>query len=217
MMRPSSYFLLLGAAVFFQACSSQRPIQDGTLDCEGLTRLSGTSLGGVCVQTSSAGAFRSAIIEEIEVGVQPVGSVSSSTMVGREARGRYQVGPQEKAELTALAVAASERALATVNLASASDSGSGVLRLRGQILDLVLEAPEDPQSGAKYLLDTIARATLVVELYDSETDALLLRAFDHRATKQLPPGSEGSAVSRMAAVAGLWEAVLVESLGYLPK
>ncbi|TNF88042.1 MAG: DUF3313 family protein, partial [Gammaproteobacteria bacterium] len=157
-----------------------------------------------------------AMLEELQYRFQPVGTSSDTSPVPREAKTRYPVGPQQKTELKSLAVEAFGAALADLRLVEASEASSGVLRVRGEILDVLLEAPVDPESGAKDLFNTIGRATIVVELYDGETDALLLRAFDHRQTEPLP-GDADSPPSQMAAIAGLWQAVLTESVRYLPS
>jgi hypothetical protein len=202
-------------ALFLHGCaSSAPPMQDGVLDCEGLTRLAGTGLGGICIQESITGSYREAMLDEIEYGFRPVGTSSSSSYVGREAGTRYPVGPQQKTELKSLAVEAFDTALGDLGLARSSAAGAGVLRVRGQILDVLLEVPEDPDSGAKYLFDRIGRATIVVELYDSEAKAVLLRAFDHRETAPLSADAD-AAPSQMAAIAGLWQAVLTESMRQL--
>jgi len=211
----SNRALLITVALMLQGCAtSSPPMQDGVLDCEGLERLTGTGLGGVCVQESIAGNYREAMLDDIEYGFRPVGTSSGSPNVGREAGTRYPVGPGQKTELKALAVDAFDAALGDLGLARSSEAGTGVLRVRGQILDVLLEVPEDPDSGAKYLFDRIGRATIVVELYDSESDTVLLRAFDHRQTAPLSADAE-SAPSQMAAIAGLWQAVLTESMRQL--
>lgn len=207
---------LLAGLIFLPAgASGATPLDEGLLDCTGLTRVSGSTLGTVCVADAAAD-YQGAMLDEIEYGFQRVGTTSSSSYVGREAGTRYPVGPQQRKELQALGVEAFASAVAELGLSNESTAGSGVLRVRGHILDVLLETPQDPKSGAKYLFDTIGRATLVVELYDSETDELLLRAFDHRETEPQSTPTEEAAPSYMAAVAGLWEAVLIEAVGYLP-
>ena len=95
-----------------------------------------------------------------------------------------------------------------------------MLGVRGQILDVSLEVPEDPDSGAKYLFDPIGRATIVLELYDSATGEVVLRAFDQRATERPTADAEAEAAessSQMAAIAGLWQAVLSKAVSFLPE
>ncbi len=213
----TSFTLLIGAIALLQACaSSTGPVRDGALDCEGLTRISGTGLGGVCVREGVSGDFGRALLGDVDYGFQPVGTSSGSVMAGQDAKSRYPVGPQQKSELKSLVPEAFNAALGALDLTAATEPGDGVLRVQGQIIDVLLETPEDQESGAKYLFDTIARATLVVEFYDSATDQLLLRAFDHRETEPLAADSS-QAGSHMEALADLWQALLIESAEHLPN
>jgi hypothetical protein len=217
MDRTTSHLLVPVLAVLLQACAAKPPMQDGRLDCEGLTPVTGTGLGGVCVQKSVTGSFSKAMLGGIEYGFTPVGTSSSSTLVGKPAGTRYPVGPEQKKELAEQAEQAFIEALDVLGMQAATEPESGVLLVRGQILDVLQEVPQDPESGAKYLFDAIARATIVVELYDSESDELLLRAFDHRETEPFAADTQAAdAPSQMAAIAGLWQAVLTESVNQLP-
>jgi hypothetical protein len=219
MHRLKSLCFLVTLLLLLQACaSSESPMQDGSLDCTGLSRIGGTGLGALCLQEGAAGEFREALLDGIEYGFRPVSTLSGSPYGGRQAGTRYPIGPQQKRELERLSEQAFLDALAGLNLTPASEPGAGVLGVRGQILDVSLEAPEDTDSGAKYLFDRIGRATVVVELYDSATDEVLLRAFDHGATER--PTADVQAAespSQMAAIAGFWRAVLSEALGRLPE
>ena len=101
-----------------------------------------------------------------------------------------------------------------VGLTPVSEEGDSVLLVRGHILDVLFEAPTDPESGAKYLFDVVGRANFVVELIDSASNERLLQATHDRATDSLSsdPVSQGVEVEQIAA---LWGELLVESIGYL--
>ena len=210
---------LLAALLLLQACAgSQAPMQAGGLDCDGLNQLRGTGLGGVCVKDAPVEQFPAAVLEGIDYGFRPVATSSSSPPVGRAAGTRYPIGPQQKRALQGLAEQAFTDALADLQIVPVAEPGAGVLGVRGQILDVSFEVPEDPDSGAKYLFDTIGRATIFVELYDSANDELLLRAFDHRETGRLSAEDQSTeSPSQMAAIADLWQAVLTEAVAYLPE
>ena len=206
----------LGAALLtLQACSTSSPVQDGALDCEGLTRVPASGLAGVCVQEGVSGNYHSALLDNMDYVIRPVGTSSSSVNVARPAGTRFQVGPQQKAELQAMMPEAFKETVAGLGLTPVNEPGAGVVKVRGQMLDVLFETPEDPESGAKYLFDRVARATLVVEFYDSVTDELILRAFDSRSSE--PVNAEAEAGSEVEAIAGLWQAVLTEAAAYLPN
>ena len=62
-------------------------------------------------------------------------------------------------------------------------SGPDVLLVRGALVDVVSHVPEEPIDGADIYLDTVGEATLLIEMVDSETGAVLLRAADRRAAE----------------------------------
>ena len=73
MHRLTSVVFLVTTLLVLQACaSSESPMQDGSLDCAGLTRVGGTDLGALCVHDAARGEFRQALLGGIEYGFQPV-------------------------------------------------------------------------------------------------------------------------------------------------
>lgn len=69
-----------------------------------------------------------------------------------------------------------------------NDAGPDVMMIRGALLDVVSYVPEDPMSGAgrsSIYLSSVGEATLVLELRDSETGAILARSIDRRAAEQM--------------------------------
>ena len=77
--------------------------------------------------------------------------------------------------------------------------------------EALFEVPTGPDSGAKYLLDPVGRATFVVELSNAASGDVLLQAFADRTAE---PGSEGA--QSLEAIAALWQALLLETFAYLP-
>ena len=215
MNRMTTLAAFAAALLILQACSTSSPVQDGALDCEGLTRVPSSSLAGVCVQDGVAGGYHSALLDNMDYVIRPVGNSTSSVNVGRPAGTRFQVGPQQKADLQAMMPEAFKETVAGLGLTPVSEPGAGVVEVRGQMLDVLFETPEDSESGAKYLFERMARATLVVEFYDSVTDELILRAFDSRVSE--PVDAEAEVGAEVEAIAGLWQAVLTEAAAYLPN
>lgn len=67
-----------------------------------------------------------------------------------------------------------------------TEAGPDVMMIRGGLLDVVSYVPEDPMSGRSSIyLSSIGEATLVLELRDSETGAILARSIDRRAAEQI--------------------------------
>ena len=64
-------------------------------------------------------------------------------------------------------------------------AGPDVMMIRGALLDVVSYVPEDPMSSRNSVyLSSVGEATLVLELRDSETGAILARSIDRRAAEQ---------------------------------
>jgi len=63
--------------------------------------------------------------------------------------------------------------------------GPDVLKVRVSLLDVVSMVPKERSGKAPIFLDSIGKATLVLELYDSQSNAILARAID-RGTADSP-------------------------------
>ena len=67
-----------------------------------------------------------------------------------------------------------------------TEAGPDVMMIRGGLLDVVSYVPDDPMGGrSRIYLSSIGEATLVLELRDSETGAILARSIDRRAAEQM--------------------------------
>ena len=189
------------------ASSASRVKSEG---CGDLTPLQDAGTARVCVRHALLPeSYESAMLDRPRIEAKPVGS-SSSIFVGRPPAKTYPVGPEQKKDLARLTEEIFASSLSDLRLEQAGAAGPGVLLVRARLLDVYFETPTDPESGAGYLLERRARATLVVELIDSRSDTLLLRAYGDRATE--PPGD---AESQLKQLAFLWGALLVESIGHL--
>jgi hypothetical protein len=67
----------------------------------------------------------------------------------------------------------------------AREPGPDVLLLRGSLLDVVSFVPPEEAGAGKVYLRAVGEATLVLELRDSTTDAILARIIDRRAAERL--------------------------------
>jgi hypothetical protein len=69
----------------------------------------------------------------------------------------------------------------------ASEPGPGVLRISGQIVDLVVDAPPDRDGERHLVLDT-GEMTLALDVRDSATGEALARVVDRRAIRPAGAG-----------------------------
>jgi hypothetical protein len=202
---------ILVALLVTAGCASGIDQLEGT-GCGDLAQLRDTGHTRICITKDLPQAeYSGAMLVRVRTAAQPVGS-SSTSLVGRPAGTRYQVGPQQKTELERMAEDAFESALADLAMTRTSEGGAGVLSVRGEFLDLIFETPTDTDSGAKYLLDRTGRGTLVVELRDSASNTLLLWAFDERSTGIASADADAELLQQLA---DQWGEMLLESVGYL--
>lgn len=94
--------------------------------------------------------------------------------------------------------------------------GPEVLLVRGGLLDVVSYVPPEPVGGSEIFLSRVGEATLVLELRDSVSDAIIARAVDRRAAENKARGfSRSNSVSNAAELRRMvntWARLLRERL-----
>jgi len=108
----------------------------------------------------------------------------------------------------------------------ASEPGPGVLRVSGQIVDLVVEAPPDQVGERSYVSDT-GEMTLALDVRDSVTGEPLARVIDRRTIRPAGAGLwelyQSSNVRNWGAIEDVfcdWASILregLDELGELPE
>ena len=81
-----------------------------------------------------------------------------------------------------------------------SEPGPDVLLVRGALLDVVSHVPPERTGRGGVFIDSVGEATLLVELVESETGTVLVRALDRRSAEQQGRMTESNSVSNMAEV-----------------
>jgi len=76
-----------------------------------------------------------------------------------------------------------------------NEPGPDVLLLVGGLLDVVSFVPPEPIGRSEIFLRSVGEATLVFELHDSETNAILVRGADRRSAEQTGVVQESNTVS----------------------
>ena len=66
-----------------------------------------------------------------------------------------------------------------------TEPGEDVLLIRGELLDVVSYVPPEPIGRADIYLDSVGEVTLVLEIRDSMSGAILARAIDRRAAQRV--------------------------------
>jgi len=149
------------------------------------------------------------------------GGESGRTWSSRSSGGPYEVTEQQKTRLRELVQEEFLEELAkSEHFTLVNEAGPDVLLIRGAILDVVSYVPPDPIGRSEIYISQVGEATLVLELRDSITEAILARAVDRRAADSM--GSiglqESNRVTNTAEVRRLvrsWARLLRERLdGY---
>jgi len=96
------------------------------------------------------------------------------------------------------------------------EAGPDVLLIRGGLLDVVSYVPPEPMGRTEILLSRVGEATLVLEIRDSVSEAILARVVDRRAAEDAARGFTRSNrvmnTSEVRQLASTWARKLRESL-----
>ena len=99
---------------------------------------------------------------------------------------RYEVTESQKERLrTILAEAFRDELSKSDRFTLVKESGPDVLLIRGALLDVVSYVPSETVGRVDIFLRSIGEATLVLEIRDSITDAILVRAVDRKAAEDI--------------------------------
>lgn len=97
-------------------------------------------------------------------------------------------------------------------------TGPDVLIVRGGLLDVVSNVPQNVSARADIYLESVGEATLVLEIVDSQSNAVLLRAVDRRSAERPDMAYSSNSVSNWREVkrlAQFWARLLRERLDQL--
>jgi len=110
------------------------------------------------------------------------GGESGRTTASRSRGGPYEMSEDQKARFQAIAVEVALEELAkSERFTFVDEVGPDVLIVRVALLDVVSFVPPQTTGRSEVFLNSVGEATLVLELRDSISDAILARAMDRRA------------------------------------
>ena len=189
-MNKSILATLFALAALSTGCTSTPEFQSGPdaeVTHDGLTRLDKTVLDVVWARTDiDLSGYSKIMLEGVGIEFRPGdGPYSGSTATAatrRHTRTEFQLDEATKALVTEEIGGAFVEELARSDKYELVDAaGPDVLLLRAGLLDVVSRVPPTPIGRVSVYLDNVGEATLVMELFDSTSDAILLRAVDRRA------------------------------------
>jgi len=112
------------------------------------------------------------------------GGESGRSWSSRSRGGPYEVSERQKTQFRALVVNVFLEELAkSEHFTLVEESGPDVLLIRGAVLDVVSWAPPESHARGEVFISKVGEATLVLEMRDSITETVLVRAVDRRAAE----------------------------------
>jgi hypothetical protein len=171
-------------------CTSTPQFQSGPdaeITHDGLTRVDKTVMDTVWARTDiDLSDYSKVMFEGAGVEFRPVKGAYSGKAGTRSMRSSSQSEFQLDAKTKALVVEEISGAFVDELARSkafevVSEPGPDVLIIRAALLDVISRVPPDTIGRSAIFLDSVGEATLVLELHDSMSDAILLRAVDRRA------------------------------------
>lgn len=190
---------LFAVAVISTGCTSTPEFQSGPdaeVTHDGLTRVDRTILDTVWARTDiDLTGYNKIMFEGVGIEFRPVdgpysgragtGGVSRTT----SSRSVFQLDDATKELVKEEIGGAFVEELANSDVYEVVEAaGPDVLTLRAGLLDVISRVPPDTIGRSSVWLDSVGEATLVMELRDSTSNAILIRAVDRRAAGQ-PTGS----------------------------
>jgi hypothetical protein len=139
-------------------------------------------------------------LQSVGVEYRP-GGESNRSRTSFSTGGPYEITEEQKARFVAVMSEEMREELGKSERFTITDAvGPDVLIIRGGLLDVVSYVPPEQLGRGGIYLSRIGEATLVLELRDSITDAILVRAVDRRAAEPLMNFQESNRVSNTAEV-----------------
>jgi hypothetical protein len=211
----------LAAAILGAGCTSAPPTIDTAADAavtfDGLYPVKGARADEAWARPDiDLTQYKFVMLQGAGIEYRP-GGESGRTFYSRSQGGHFEVTENQKAALRQIMVEAFLGELGNSEVFSlVGEPGPEVLLVRGALLDVVSYVPPDPVGGRSDIyLSKVAEATLVLELRDSITEAILARSVDRRAAESAFNFSESNRVTNTSEVrrlASYWAKRLREIL-----
>lgn len=224
-MNKSQLTALAALVALLSGCTSTPQFQSGPdaeVTHDGLTRVDKTVMDTVWARTDiDLSDYSKIVLEGVGVEYRPVKGAYSgragSTSIGRSSQSEFQLDDKTKALVQEEIRGAFVEELArSSSYEIVNEPGPDVLMVRVGLLDVISRVPPDTIGRSSIYLDRVGEATLVMELRDSMSNAILARAIDRRAAERSPGTMmESNRVSNRAEVRRLgrkWASIVRSGL-----
>ena len=192
----------------------QPPELDSKLTYDGLARVKNAKVGGAWMRPDfNLDGYHKVMLIGAGIEYRPVKPVPKAAASTASA---FPLTPEQKERLRTTVGEAFRAELAqSKNFQLVDEPGPDVLTIWGGLIDVVSYVPPDTVGRGNIYLRSIGEATLVVELRDSESNAVLVRIVDRRAAQNVGGIARSSSVtnwSEVQQVARAWAGRLREAL-----
>jgi hypothetical protein len=214
-------FLACVAAATFAGCTASAPTVDTSAEDEmtfdGLYPVRNSRADVAWARPNvDLTQYSKIMLEGVGVEYRP-GGESGRSYLARTTKSHYEVTEKQKAGFEAtMRDAFIEELARSKHFTIVNEPGPDVLLIRGGLLDVVSYVPPEPVGArSDVYLSRVAEATLVLELRDSITEAILARAVDRRAAEQVAGMTMSNRVQNRTEVRRLaqtWARMLREQL-----
>lgn len=216
--------LLLGGSFWLAGCATQPlgidtgPDAESTFD--GLYPVTGSNADAAWARPGAdLSGYSKIALAELDIQYRPGGD-AGRTRAARTRGGPYVVTEEQKQRLEAVVADVFVEELSkSAQFELVGERGPGVLVVEASLLDVVSYVPPEPPGRTEFYLRSVGEATLVLELRDGESNAVLARAIDRRAAedagrtmRRSTPGMNAQQVRRIVRI---WATSLRERLDEL--
>ena len=179
------YLTLLFAVVLFTGCASEPSVQEGPdaeITFDGLHRVDNSRMKLVWIKPDlDLSGYNKLYLVGADFEYRAVKGVSGTSRMS-SSRSEFPMDERQKAKLEEVAAEVFDAELAkSKHYEIVTEPGVDVLELKGALLDVVSSVPPDAVGRSDLYLSKIGEATLVLELRDSQSNEILVRAIDRRA------------------------------------
>ncbi len=178
--------LLAAATVLASGCAGSSPTIDTTdeagMTFDGLYPVKGGSADMAWARPGAdISQYTKIMLQGVGIEYRP-GGETGRLYNSRSNADHYEITEKQKARLEELLREAFREELGkSERFTIVDEAAPGVLLIRGALLDVVSFTPPDPVGRSEIFLSSFGEATLVLEIRDSVSEAIIARAVDRRA------------------------------------